>query len=151
MPIAPGLSINIYIYIASALLHSGYRRTAPELSYSGTGCMGGHTRPKRTPPVAGVPKRHLLYRYRPPPVLLMAQWHQAPAGRWRTSLCPAPPRRPPASLIAPPGGPLAMYGGADHEVAAAWRFSHARSPPLAEAATPPEVVAQYISTHFTII
>ena len=52
------------------------------------------------------------------------------------------PRAAPAASLIAPGGPLAMYGGADHEVAAAWRFSHARSPPLAEAATPPEVVAQ---------
>ena len=29
------------------------------------------------------------------------------------------------------------------ELTTRWRYSHVRSPPLAEAATPPEVVAQY--------
>ena len=31
------------------------------------------------------------------------------------------------------------------ELTTRWSYSHARSPPLAEAATPPEVVAQYVS------
>ena len=30
-----------------------------------------------------------------------------------------------------------------------WRYSHVRSPPLAEAATPPEVVAQYAGAYAT--
>ena len=36
-------------------------------------------------------------------------------------------------------GLLANYG----ELTTRWRYSHVRPPPLAEAATPPEVVAQF--------
>ena len=37
------------------------------------------------------------------------------------------------------------------ELTTRWSYSHVRSPPLAEAATPPEVVAQYVQIRATMV